>query len=175
MNNVKIKVYSNNIMKYEYFVSVDDWYDSRCKEIDDKRYIKSQCINMVEIFKNENRYLNFYDKNGNPTKFEVYRNGIRTNTECVYCIKGCFLSMEFTLDKILQIKYLYSATKKRKVSNIVIDILNCNNIVYTRNIIILEKSHNDAFTIPLQDFTNLKCKVVVKNLTKTIKEFIVDI
>ncbi len=31
MNKIKIKAYSNSVLKYEYFISVDDWYNSKCK------------------------------------------------------------------------------------------------------------------------------------------------
>ena len=174
INQVNIRAYSNGMMKYEYFISVDDWYDSRCKEIDDKKYIKTQCIDMVEIFENNNHYLNYYDKDGTPMRFEVFRNGVLTNTEFICLIKGCFLSVECIFDGILYIKYLCSATRKYNVSNIVVDILNGNKNVYTQNIVILEKSQNDFFSIPLQGYSHFKCKVTVKRHEKTIKEFVAD-
>lgn len=78
--NVVIKSFSGDIQISSKQFEINDYYDTDIKEIDDSDYIREHKIDRVEQhFYSDTGYIlyiNYYDAQGIPYRFDEIKNGI---------------------------------------------------------------------------------------------------
>ncbi|MCH5348149.1 MAG: hypothetical protein J1E40_02395 [Oscillospiraceae bacterium] len=98
---VLIKAFSDDKQISERKLTLNEYYDGDCYEIDDKNYIAGNNISKVVIlndFTNEKAY-NFYDNTGFPIKFITFTDGTVSRVE--FCRKDnifSWLDIEHTIE-----------------------------------------------------------------------------
>ena len=115
---VLIKAFSGDKQISERKLTLNEYYDGDCYEIDDKNYIAGNKISKVVILNDlfKEKSYNFYDDTGFPVKFITITNGVVDRVE--FCRKDnifSWLDIEYIIESgIVNIELSYKLTSLPK-------------------------------------------------------------